>query len=159
MFNFQGTFSAAPLGDSLFSLAHRSSFVNTFFQILLNFFGVSFSNQRRSPQCLDNITPLFANVNTFFNIFLLFFLLFQPFRVFLAYLVFYAFSGYYMLVLFAFYLLSSIYGMFIYFLLSFYFLLILSVFLSLCPLVTPFIGRSRTPVPTRLIWSYKQIRQ
>ena len=38
--------------------------------------------------------------------------------MFLAYLVFYAFSGYYMLVLFTFYLLSSIYGMLIYFLLS-----------------------------------------
>ena len=55
LFNFQGP----PLSfDSLFILAHRFSFVNTFFKTFLSFFSVDFEN-RFAMRFLEVCRPLF----------------------------------------------------------------------------------------------------
>ena len=78
LFNFQGP----PLSfDSLFILAHRFSFVNTFFKTFLSFFSVDFENRfamrflgglsvisvTRSPERLNIISHPFQTVNNYFR--------------------------------------------------------------------------------------------
>ena len=84
LFNFQGPSLSF---DSLFILAHRFSFVNTFFKTFLSFFSVDFENrfamrfsgglssslQDRSPERLNIISHPIPNVNTFFYLFSAFF--------------------------------------------------------------------------------------
>ena len=77
LFNFQGP---RCLVDSLFILAHRFFFVNTFLKLFLKFFvsalknrfamrffgGLSSTLLDRSPERLNIITHVFTFVNTYF---------------------------------------------------------------------------------------------
>ena len=77
LFNFQGP---RRLVDSLFILAHRFFFVNTFSKLFLKFFvsalknrfamrffgGLSSTLLDRSPERLTIITHVFTFVNTYF---------------------------------------------------------------------------------------------
>ena len=78
LFNFQGPLLSF---DSLFSLAHSVSFVNTFFKTFLSFFSVDFENRfamrffgglsvisvTRSPERLTIISYPSQSVNTKFR--------------------------------------------------------------------------------------------